>query len=129
MTDKQIKEELKQVVTNLGNIEFTVEDELNFCKEVLKRKEQECEKWKSNFNDKVSVIEGLLKQLDQLKALKEQAEQKLEKIKPILEYYANSYIGKKQLDGKYKYDLGNENCIFYDPCKAKEGLKIIDEVE
>ena len=43
MTDKQIKEELKQVATNLGNIEFTVEDELKFCKEVLKRKEQECE--------------------------------------------------------------------------------------
>lgn len=41
----------------------------------LKRKEKECEelkedreRWKSNFNDKVSVIEGLLKQFDQLKA-------------------------------------------------------------
>lgn len=44
MTDKNIKEEIKQVVTNLGNIEFTVEDELKFCKEVLKRKEQKLER-------------------------------------------------------------------------------------
>ena len=49
MTDKQIKEELKQVVTNLGNIKFTVEDELKFCKEVLKRKEQECEELKKEY--------------------------------------------------------------------------------
>lgn len=41
----------------------------------LKRKEQECEelkedreRWKSNFNGKVSAIEELLQQLDQLKA-------------------------------------------------------------
>ena len=40
----------------------------------LKRKEQECEelkedreRWKSNFNGKVSAIEELLQQLDQLK--------------------------------------------------------------
>ena len=44
--NKQIKKEIKQVVTNLGNTEFTVEDELKFCKEILKRKEQECEKLK-----------------------------------------------------------------------------------
>lgn len=67
-------------------------------------------------------------QLNQIKALNKQAEQKLEKIKPILEYYANSYIGEKQSDGRYKYNLDNENCILYDPRKAKEGLKIIDEV-
>lgn len=57
------------------------------------------------------------------------AEQKLEKIKPILEYYTHSYIGVKQLDGTYKYELYNGNFIFYNPRKAKEGLKIIDEVE
>ena len=51
----------------------------------LKRKEQECEelkedreRWKSNFNGKVSAIEGLLHQLDQLK-------QTLAKIKEIAE--------------------------------------------
>lgn len=47
MTNKQIKEELKQVVKNLCNIEFTVEDELKLYKEALKRKEQECEKLKA----------------------------------------------------------------------------------
>ena len=51
----------------------------------LKRKEQECEelkedreRWKSNFNGKVSAIEELLQQLDQLKA-KEQALDEIEK--------------------------------------------------
>ena len=46
MSDEKLKEEIKQVVTNLGNIEFTIEDELEFCKQVLKRKEQECEELK-----------------------------------------------------------------------------------
>lgn len=38
----------------------------------LKTKEQECERWKSNFNGKVSAIEELLKQLDQLKGENEE---------------------------------------------------------
>ena len=63
MTDKQKKEEIKQVVTNLGNIEFTVEDELKFCKEVLKRKEQECEFWKKEL-DKTHLL--MLKRQDEL---------------------------------------------------------------
>ena len=46
-------------------------DEIKDCfvKELLGKlalKEQECERWKSNFNGKVSAIEELLKQLDQL---------------------------------------------------------------
>ena len=49
MTYKQIQEEIKQVVTNLSKIKFTVEDELKFCKEVLKRKEQECEELKKEY--------------------------------------------------------------------------------
>ena len=55
MTDKQIKEKIKQVVTNLGNIKFTVEDELEFCKQVLKRKEQECEELKKGLMQKSEV--------------------------------------------------------------------------
>ena len=60
-----------------------------YCKkeycDLLKAKEQECEelkedieRWKSNFNGKVSAIEELLQQLDQLKA-KEQALDEIEK--------------------------------------------------
>lgn len=67
MTDKQKKEELKQVVTNLGNIEFTVEDELKFCKEVLKRKEQECEKLNNTITNLENTKEELLTKIDQLK--------------------------------------------------------------
>ena len=51
----------------------------------FKRKEKECEelkedreRWKSNFNGKVSAIEELLQQLDQLKR-KEQALDEIEK--------------------------------------------------
>ena len=51
MTDKKIKEEIKQVVTNLCNIEFTVEDGLKFCKEILKRKEQECKNLKQTLTE------------------------------------------------------------------------------
>ena len=61
----------------------TLEDtEMCHCYELykqLKRKEQECEelkedreRWKSNFNGKVSAIEELLKQLDQLKKSNEE---------------------------------------------------------
>ncbi len=68
MTYKQKKEEIKQVVTNLGNIEFTVEDELKFCKEVLKRKEQECEEWKNKYYSSTTEVKAdLIKQLNQLK--------------------------------------------------------------
>ena len=53
----------------------------------LKRKEQECEKlkedverWKSNFNGKVSAIEELLHQLDLLKAENEELRRSITKI-------------------------------------------------
>ena len=56
----------------------------------LKRKEQECEelkedreRWKSNFNGKVSAIEELLQQLDQLKAKNIKISKTLTKIKEI----------------------------------------------
>lgn len=58
----------------------------------LKRKEQECEKlkedkerWKSNFNGKVSAIEELLQQLDQLKAKNIKIYKTLTEIKEIAE--------------------------------------------
>ena len=53
----------------------------------LKRKEQECEelkedveRWKSNFNRKVSAIDELLHQLDQLKAENEELRRSITKI-------------------------------------------------
>ena len=56
----------------------------------LKRKEQECEelkedreRWKSNFNGKVSAIEELLQQLDQLKAKNIKIYKTLTEIKEI----------------------------------------------
>lgn len=54
----------------------------------FKRKEQECEelkedieRWKSNFNGKVSAIEELLQQLDQLQKSNEELQTKNEKLK------------------------------------------------
>ena len=92
MTDKQIEKEIKQVVTNLGNIEFTVEDELNFCKEVLKRKEQEYEELRKYHN----------------KCCEENAK----KLEEWLEQY--NQVSKDFYNGKY---CNKENCNLL---KAKE---------
>ena len=58
----------------------------------LKRKEQECEelkedieRWKSNFNGKVSAIEELLQQLDQFKVKNIKNSKTLTEIKEIAE--------------------------------------------
>lgn len=151
MTDKQIKEKLKQVVINLSNIEFTVEDELKFCKEVLKRKEQECETLASQLDFEVQKKEcleqeceelkkqltdfmngeycangcakmqtqykeyhcKLIEQIDKLKALNEQAEQKLDMIRKYCNYmttFNNANKTNKGLD-------------------VEEVIQIIDEVE
>ena len=99
MTDKEIiidsvdiseceflwKERLPKKVCNNGNLDCDCNSNPNCYFKQLKRKEQECEllkedreRWKSNFNGKVSAIEELLQQLDQLKR-KEQALDEIEK--------------------------------------------------
>lgn len=55
----------------------------------------------------------------------------LKELKPILEYYANSTIGKLQPDGRYMANYKNEFGefqIFYDPTKAKEGLNKVNKI-
>ena len=59
--------------------------------------------------------------------------QALDKLIPILEYYATSTIGRKQVDGTYKCvcstnKFGNE-CLNYDPRLAIEGLNIINKTK
>lgn len=85
MTDKQI--------IDLTEIDKKYKDKCSLikagkCKNVnifieqsrkLKVKEQECERWKSNFNGKVSAIEEILKQLDQLKAENDELKEELNK--------------------------------------------------
>ena len=152
MTDKQIKEEIKQVVTNLGNIEFTVEDELEFCKQVLKRKEQECEEWKAKCKKYVEVNEQKTKYYAELKAendefkkiINEAKNSKLD-LKSFLvgEAVQNEY--EQQLDQlkseneKLKEELSviqhncnREGCRYYDDntfkvfyeCKAQKALQL-----
>lgn len=67
--------------------------------------------------------------------------QALEKIKPILEYYASSKVGTLQEDGTYKYFISEKQqptfyatgasypkeIITYDPRPAQEALQIIKE--
>lgn len=57
----------------------------------------------------------------------------LKDIIPILEYYACSKIGVLQPNGKYQFayrgELGQSNCIVYDPIPARSGLKMIKEVQ
>ena len=74
----------------IHELSIACHDKVNKCKyyklyKQLKAKEQECEelkedreRWKSNFNGKISAIEELLQQLDQLKR-KEQALDEIEK--------------------------------------------------
>ena len=61
-------------------------------------------------------------------------EQALDKLIPILEYYATSTIGLKQVDGTYKFvyganNFGDELCLNYDPRLAIEGLNIINKAK
>ena len=65
MSNEELKKEIKQVVTKLGNIKFTIEDELEFCKQVLKRKEQECEYWKHQAELGVDTTDRLTKELEE----------------------------------------------------------------
>ena len=68
-------------------LEIDVEKATKELEEKLQAKEQECEelkedveRWKSNFNGKVSAIEELLHQLDQLKAENEELRRSITKI-------------------------------------------------
>lgn len=61
-------------------------------------------------------------------------EQALDKLIPILGNYATSTIGRKQVDGTYKFvcaanKFGDELCLNYDPRPAIEGLNIIKKVK
>ena len=90
------------------------------------RKEQECEelkkdreRWKSNFNGKVSAIEELLQQLDQLK----QTNEELKKENDELKRQHQADKGLITSTGKMNYQLIQE----YD--KLKNCLTEIKEVE
>ena len=84
----------------------------------LKRKEQECEglkedreRWKSNFNGKVSAIEELLQQLNQLKTKNIKIYKTLTEIKEIAEEqipYLN--IDKAKIIIEAEYDYADKIC-------------------
>ena len=98
MTDEQL---LKSYKKALDDIEI-------ICTELLKklkRKQQECEKYK----------------------------QTLAEVKPILEIYANTKVGEEQLDGTSQVvieDLGVLGSIrlTFDPNPARQTLQKINEV-
>lgn len=82
-------------------------------------------------------------EMDSMQYRIDELEEKLEKIKPILELYANSKIGTLQDNGTYRIDCGGNtmagsfgllnnpfglpSTFTYDPRPAKEALKIIGE--
>lgn len=93
----------------------------------LQRETQECEELKNNLFIANSNHEAAEKECDRYR-------QALQKIEEILTYYAISTLGDLQPDGTYKYIFGKSlinggQCIHYDPRKAQEGLKIINEVK
>lgn len=74
---------LKQIIPSITRCDYVLEKQ-------LKAKEQECEelkedreRWKSNFNGKVSAIEELLQQLDQFKVKNIKISKTLAEIKEI----------------------------------------------
>ena len=81
----------------IHELSIACHDKVNKCKyyklyKQLKAKEQECEelkedreRWKSNFNGKVSAIEELLQQLDQFKVKNIKNSKTLTEIKEIAE--------------------------------------------
>ena len=76
-------------------------DKIRGLQEQLKRKEQECEKYK----------------------------QTLAEIKPILEFYANSNMGEEQPDKTYHIMVNGSYIMVYDPKPARQALQKISEVE
>lgn len=127
-----------------------LKDKLNccFCNPYVElnnsEKQQKC----------VEVTECFRRQLDQLKADNEELKkiierldvpkhevidmdialendklkQTLTEIKPILELYANSKIGKEQPNGTYEIMLNSGYFMAYDPKPARQGLQKISEV-
>ena len=121
----------------------------NELEEKLLRKEQECEelkrdveRWKSNFNGKVSAIEELLQQLEQLKAEKQglikdweekknlayeiackngKLERTLTEIKEVAKSFCNACQEFEPEKGK--------NCINCTYCNYNKILQKISEVE
>ena len=85
--------------------------------QLLKAKEQECERlkedrerWKSNFNGKVSAIEELLQQLDQLKR-KEQALDEIEKYLDAQQKYfdGEDYHNLLDIINKVREEINEES--------------------
>ena len=86
----------------------------------LKRKEQECEelkedreRWKSNFNGKVSAIEELLQKFDQLNAEKESLKESLKMFSSTLDWALKSQVElyKRQIDSSVPDDWEYEEVL------------------
>ena len=87
---------------------------------IIKQKEQEyeelkedIERWKSNFNGKVSAIEELLQQLDQLKAENESLKDSLKMFSSTLDWALKSQVGlyKRQIDSSVPDDWEYEEVL------------------
>lgn len=97
-------------------------------------KEQECEELKEQLDTAKINYRNECDFRDLYRQQRDRYKQALEKIEEILTYYAISTLGDLQPDGTYKYIFGKSlinggQCIHYDPRKAQEGLKIINEVQ
>ncbi len=91
MIDKKekIEKEIKEMIPKLANIEFTKDDELEFCKKVLKdtrqqlaRKTQECEELKS-------VLDSWMSKCERETRIKELYQDGLDQLKAENEIYKN----------------------------------------
>ena len=112
----ETKEEFLKTVRKLDNI--TIENIKLTDK--LQEKEQECEelkedreRWKSNFNGKVSAIEELLQKFDQLNAEKESLKESLKMFSSTLDWALKSQVElyKRQIDSSVPDDWEYEEVL------------------
>lgn len=90
----------------------------------LKAKEQECERWKSNFNGKVSAIKELLEQLDQLKAENDKLKEAFDGLFKVQYKLADNNKKLRQCLTKIK-EIAEELKNFYEELGKCEDLTVV----
>lgn len=83
MTDKQIIERLKTDLDFERTKRKSLQADLKDKEQEYEELKEDRERWKSNFNGKVSAIEELLQKLDQLNADREEALKQLEFVRTL----------------------------------------------
>ena len=98
---------LKQIIPSITRCDYVLEKQLKRKEQEREELKEDRERWRSNFNGKVSAIEKLLQQLDQLKVENDKYKQTLTEIKEIAK--ENIRIADLEgLNGVYRRGLAEQ---------------------